>query len=44
VICLRTDIEANLAVPEAMLARFSEVYSGPAIMTRQQEKVREPAM
>ncbi|MBK8294620.1 MAG: thiamine pyrophosphate-binding protein [Solirubrobacterales bacterium] len=30
VICLRTDIEANLAVPEAMVARFSEVYTGPA--------------
>lgn len=30
VICLHTDIEANLAVPEAMVARFHEVYSGPA--------------
>jgi acetolactate synthase I/II/III large subunit len=28
-ICLRSDHEANLAVPEAMLARFFEVYSGP---------------
>ena len=28
-ICLRTDHDANLAVPEEMLARFFEVYSGP---------------
>ena len=30
VICLRTDHDANLAVPEDMMARFFEVYSGPA--------------
>ena len=30
VICLRTDHDANLALPDAMVARFSEVYSGPA--------------
>jgi acetolactate synthase-1/2/3 large subunit len=29
VICLRTDHDANLAVPGEMLARFFEVYSGP---------------
>ena len=29
-VCLRTDHDANLAVPEDMLARFFEVYSGPA--------------
>ena len=28
-ICLRSDHDANLAVPETMLARFFEVYSGP---------------
>lgn len=28
-VCLRTDHAANLAVPEDMLARFFEVYSGP---------------
>lgn len=28
-ICLRTDHDANLAVPEAMIARFMEVYNGP---------------
>jgi acetolactate synthase-1/2/3 large subunit len=28
-ICLRTDHDANLAVPEDMMARFFEVYSGP---------------
>ncbi len=28
-VCLRTNPEANLAVPEAMMARFLEVYSGP---------------
>jgi acetolactate synthase I/II/III large subunit len=28
-ICLRTNHDANRAVPEAMLARFLEVYSGP---------------
>jgi acetolactate synthase I/II/III large subunit len=28
-VCLRTDPEANLAVPEEMMARFFEVYSGP---------------
>jgi acetolactate synthase-1/2/3 large subunit len=29
-ICLRTDHDANLAVPPEMLARFFEVYNGPA--------------
>jgi hypothetical protein len=29
-ICLRTDHEANLGVPAEMLARFFEVYNGPA--------------
>jgi acetolactate synthase-1/2/3 large subunit len=28
-ICLRSDHDANLAVPEDMMARFFEVYSGP---------------
>jgi acetolactate synthase I/II/III large subunit len=28
-VCLRTDHDANLAVPEEMMARFFEVYSGP---------------
>jgi acetolactate synthase I/II/III large subunit len=28
-VCLRTDPDANLAIPEHMMARFSEVYSGP---------------
>jgi acetolactate synthase-1/2/3 large subunit len=28
-VCLRTNPEANLAVPEEMMARFFEVYSGP---------------
>ena len=28
-VCLRSDHDANLAVPENMLARFFEVYSGP---------------
>jgi acetolactate synthase-1/2/3 large subunit len=28
-VCLRTDHDANLAVPEDMMARFFEVYSGP---------------
>jgi acetolactate synthase-1/2/3 large subunit len=28
-ICLRSDHDANLRVPETMLARFFEVYSGP---------------
>jgi acetolactate synthase-1/2/3 large subunit len=28
-VCVRSDHEANLAVPEEMLARFFEVYSGP---------------
>lgn len=28
-VCLRTDHDANLAIPEDMLARFFEVYSGP---------------
>jgi acetolactate synthase-1/2/3 large subunit len=28
-ICIRSDHDANLAVPEQMVARFFEVYSGP---------------
>jgi acetolactate synthase-1/2/3 large subunit len=28
-VCLRSDHDANLAVPAAMMARFFEVYSGP---------------
>jgi len=28
-ICVRTDHDANLAIPEDMMARFFEVYSGP---------------
>jgi acetolactate synthase-1/2/3 large subunit len=28
-VCVRSDHKANLAVPEEMLARFFEVYSGP---------------
>ncbi len=28
-ICLHTDHDANLAIPEDMMARFFEVYSGP---------------
>lgn len=28
-VCIRSDHDANLAVPEQMLARFFEVYSGP---------------
>jgi acetolactate synthase-1/2/3 large subunit len=30
VVCVRTSREANLAVPEAGMVRFFEVYSGPA--------------
>jgi acetolactate synthase-1/2/3 large subunit len=30
-VCLRTDHGANLAVPEDMMTRFFEVYSGPAL-------------
>ncbi len=29
VVCVRTDRDANLATPEAMLIRFVEVYQGP---------------
>lgn len=29
-ICLRTDHDANLAIPMELTARFFEVYSGPA--------------
>jgi len=29
-VCVRTDHDANLAVPAEMTARFFEVYSGPA--------------
>jgi acetolactate synthase I/II/III large subunit len=32
-VCLRTDPAANLAVPEDMMARFFEVYSGPTPTT-----------
>ena len=28
-VCIRSDHDANLAVPEEMVARFFEVYSGP---------------
>jgi acetolactate synthase-1/2/3 large subunit len=28
-VCLHTDHDANLAIPEDMMARFFEVYSGP---------------
>lgn len=30
VVCVRTSAEANLAVPEAILGRFFEVYGGPS--------------
>lgn len=30
VVCIRTSRDANLAIPEDMLARFFEVYQGPA--------------
>lgn len=33
-VCVRTDHDANLAVPEDMLARFFEVYSGPVTDTQ----------
>jgi acetolactate synthase-1/2/3 large subunit len=29
VVCLRTDLQANLAVPEDLMMRFFEVYQGP---------------
>ena len=29
-VCVRTDHDANLAIPAEMTARFFEVYSGPA--------------
>jgi acetolactate synthase-1/2/3 large subunit len=29
VVCVRTDREANMAVPPELLLRFTEVYSGP---------------
>ena len=29
VVCLKTDLEANLAVPEDYMMRFFEVYQGP---------------
>jgi len=31
-ICLRSDHDANLAIPEEMLARFFEVYNGPEVL------------
>ncbi len=31
-ICLRSDHDANLAIPQEMLARFFEVYSGPEVL------------
>jgi len=31
VVCVRTSKEANLAVPEAIVARFFEVYEGPSV-------------
>jgi len=30
VVCVRSDHNANLAIPAEMAARFFEVYSGPA--------------
>jgi acetolactate synthase-1/2/3 large subunit len=30
-ICLRSDHDANLGIPEEMMARFFEVYNGPAL-------------
>ena len=30
VVCVRTDRDANLMLPQDMLARFFEVYGGPA--------------
>ena len=30
-VCLRSDHDANLAIPEEMLARFFEVYNGPEV-------------
>ena len=29
VVCLKTDLEANLGVPEDYMMRFFEVYQGP---------------
>jgi len=29
VVCLRTDRDANLSIPQEMLLRFMEVYQGP---------------
>jgi hypothetical protein len=29
VVCLRTDRDANLAIPQEMILRFVEVYQGP---------------
>ena len=31
-ICLRSDHDANLAIPQEMLARFFEVYNGPEVL------------
>jgi acetolactate synthase I/II/III large subunit len=31
VVCLRTDHDANLAIPAEMMSRFFEVYAGPAL-------------
>ena len=31
VVCVKTDLEANLAVPQALMLRFVEVYQGPAL-------------
>ena len=42
-ICLRTDHDANLNVPAEMLARFFEVYNGPAITERDASQERQPA-
>jgi thiamine pyrophosphate-dependent acetolactate synthase large subunit-like protein len=30
-VCVRTSKDANLAVPEAIVARFFEVYDGPSV-------------
>ena len=34
-VCLRTDHDANLAIPQDMMARFFEVYSGPPVAVEQ---------
>ena len=39
-ICVRSDHDANLAVPAEMMARFFEVYNGPA--AEQGETLADP--